>query len=88
MNTQPMEISPQEWQEILKIKVIKEMWGIWIEGPDAITAKEFSEQVYGVKFDFVSGGPGYVGDVFILMGDALNEPVTIIRDGEARLKIM
>ena len=88
MNTQPMEISPQEWQEILKIKVIKEMWGIWIEGPDAITVKEFSEQVYGVKFDFVSGSPGYVGDIYILAGDSLSEPVTLIRDEDGRLKIL
>ncbi len=88
MNTQPMEISPQEWQEILTIKDIQDMWGVWIEGRDAITAKEFSEQVYGVKFNFVSGCPGYCGDVYILMGDSLNEPVTLIRDENGRLKIV
>jgi hypothetical protein len=34
-----------------------------------------------VKFDFVSGiAPGYVGDSYILDGDALGEPVTLIRE--------
>ena len=35
--------------------------------------------VYGVKFDFASGAPGYVGDLYILHGDALGEPMVFIR---------
>ena len=35
--------------------------------------------VYGVKFDFVSGGPGYVGDRYILRGAVLGEPMVLIR---------
>ena len=38
---------------------------------DGETAEAFSEMVYGVKFHFVSGSPGYVGDVYILQGDVL-----------------
>ena len=83
-----MKISPQDWQEILAIEAIQEMWGVSTEEPHAITAKDFSETVYGVKFDFVSGSPGYVGDVYILMGDSLDEPITLIRDREGQLEIM
>ena len=48
--------------------------GLDDEAPD-----EFADMVYGVKFDFVSGGPGYVCDLCILVGDAVGEPMTIIR---------
>ncbi len=43
--------------------------------------EQFASRVYGVKFHFVSGGPGYVGDLFILQGDALSEsaPIALIR---------
>ncbi len=34
----------------------------------------------GVKFDFASSmAPGYVGDLYILQGDALGEPIVLIR---------
>ena len=35
---------------------------------------------YGAKVDFVSGGPGYVGDSYVLQGDALGEPLSLIRE--------
>ena len=74
---QPLELSPTEWQEIAQISEIRHLWGLADESPE-----EFAAQVYGVKFNFVSGGPGYVGDLFILQGDALTDagPVVIIRD--------
>ena len=53
--------------------VVRESWGLDIE-----TAEQFAEMVYGVKFDFVSGSLGYVGDLYILHGDALGEPVVLI----------
>ena len=84
MSTQPFQISQEEWQEIFDLKDIKEMWGFL---DDDITAKDFSEMVYGVKFDFVSGCPGYVGDLYILQGDALGEPVVLVRDWDKKLKL-
>jgi hypothetical protein len=39
--------------------------------------------VYAVKYNFVSGSPGYVGDYFILAGDALGEPVQLVREDGA-----
>ena len=57
------------------IPAIQESWGIEDDEPP----EEFAEVVYGVKFHFSSGGPGYVGDLYILQGDALGEPMTVIR---------
>jgi hypothetical protein len=34
--------------------------------------------VYAAKFDFESGGLGYAGDLYILFGDALGQPVRLI----------
>ncbi len=73
----PQEISIAEWKEIIQLPVIKESWGL----EDDETPERFSDMVYGVKFDFLSGGPGYVGDLYILYGDALSgEPIVLIRE--------
>jgi hypothetical protein len=64
-----------EWKELMQLSVVRESWGI----EDDETPEQFAEMAYGVKFAFVSGGPGYVGDLYILSGDALGEPMTFIR---------
>jgi hypothetical protein len=71
----PQDISIVEWKEIMGLPVIQESWGL--DGSE--TPEQFAEMVYGVKFDFVSGSPGYVGHLYILQGDALGEPMTLIR---------
>lgn len=72
----PLEISIEEWKELMEMPEIRESWGI--EGDE--TPEQFADMVYGVKFDFASGGPGYVGDLYILHGDAMGEPLTLVRD--------
>lgn len=71
----PQNISLVEWAEIIQLPVIRESWGF----DEKETPEQFADMVYGVKFDFVSGGPGYVGDLYILHGDALGEPMVLIR---------
>lgn len=74
----PNEITLKEWQEISQLQVVRESWGLSDETPE-----EVSNMIYGVRFDFTSGGPGYSGDLYILSGDALGEPLTLIRrDGK------
>ena len=75
--TKPQEISMAEWQEIMRLPEIRDSWGI----EDDETAEQFASVVYGAKFDFVSGGPGYFGDLYILQGDALtgDAPLVLIR---------
>jgi hypothetical protein len=72
----PHGISIVEWKEIMEIPAIRESWGL--EGNE--TVEQFADMAYGVRFDFQSGGPGYVGDLFILHGDAMGEPMTVIRN--------
>lgn len=72
----PQDISMAEWRELMGVPVIRESWGL--EGDES--AEQFADMVYGVKFHFTPGiAPGYVGDLYILHGDALGEPITLIR---------
>jgi hypothetical protein len=84
-STKPIEISLPEWKEIMSLPEVREDWGL----DDEITPKEFASKVYGVKFHFISGSPGYVGDLYILKGDGAPEtiPMTIIRK-EGKLKVV
>ena len=73
---QPLAISNDEWKEIMQIPEVRESWGIKNE-----TAEQFADMVYGVKFEFTSGSPGYVGDLYILQGDTLtgDAPFILLR---------
>lgn len=70
----PFEISAAELQEIMRVPQVRDGWGL----DDDETAEEFSKMVYGVKFKFVSGSPGYVGDLYILQGDVLTGDAPLI----------
>lgn len=61
---------------MMQMPAIRESWGI----RDDETPEQFAAMVYGVKFRFSPGmAPGYVGDLYILQGDALGEPMSLIR---------
>jgi hypothetical protein len=79
----PQELSIAEWREIMQLPEVRESWGL----QDDETPEHFSDIAYGVKFHFSSGiAPGYVGDMYILSGDALGEPFTLIRyEGKLQL---
>ena len=73
----PQELSMAEWNELMHIPAIREMWGL----EDGDSTEQFAEMVYAVKFRYSAGMmPGYVGDLYILHGDAMGEPVTLIRN--------
>ena len=79
MNNKPIEISTPEWREIMSLEHVRDGWGL----DDDITPEDFSGMVYGAKFGFVSGSPGYVGELYVITGDALEQPVLIIRKNGA-----
>jgi hypothetical protein len=62
----PMELTKAEWEEVALHPAVQGAWGLTDETPE-----EFASQVYAVKFNFHSGAPGYVGDLYILQGDML-----------------
>jgi hypothetical protein len=74
----PQEISLAEWEEIRALPYIGQIWGL----TEDETTEWFSSLVYGVKFDFVSGSPGYVGPLYILQGDVLtgDPPIVLVEE--------
>ena len=85
MNNKPSALTSQEIKEIGAIEDIQQMWG-------AENAAEMEEllnnTVYAVKFDYQSGSPGYVGDYFILQGDALGEALELIRSKDGAITLL
>ena len=82
----PHSPSPAEWKEIMVVPTVRDAWGIERDtNPD-----EFSSLVYAVRFNFCSGSPGYVGDLFILQGDVLtgDEPMVLRRGDECELLVL
>ena len=81
----PLEISLAEWQEIMALPYVQQIWGLTDETPE-----QFAEWVYGAKFDFSSGSPGYVGDLYILQGDVLtgDPPLVFGRPNNGILQLM
>ena len=76
MNNKPNALTNDEINEIAAIRGIQEMWGA--NDIDDM-AGILRDTAYTVKFDFMSGGPGYVGDLYVLFGDTPDEPLRLIR---------
>ena len=83
-SNRPLPLTESEWREIIQLPLIRCSWGL-DHDPD-ITLDAWREGVYVAKFDFVSGCPGYAGDLFVLMGDELMAcPIVLIRDRSGKL---
>lgn len=65
--------------EIIAIPEVREGWGL----EDDASVHEFKSQVYGVKFDYMTGGPGYFGDLYLIQDDSLQSPLAFIRQNGA-----
>jgi hypothetical protein len=81
---EPISISQDEWQEIMTLPVVRDSWGI----EDDETLEEFLSMVYGVKFNFESGSPGYVGELYILQGAYLTgDPPLVLGREDGKLTV-
>jgi hypothetical protein len=81
-NPNPQNLTEAEWKELGSIPVIRESWGL----EDDQDPLELSSLAYGAKFNFVTGiMPGYVGDLYVLQGDALGEPMVLRRNKDGKL---
>ena len=75
----PHPLTHEDWKQIIAIPAVREAWGL----EDDATPSDFAGTVYAAKFDFVSGSPGYFGDLYILQGDALTgDPPMVLRRAE------
>jgi hypothetical protein len=85
MDNKPHALTSKEIKEIAALDEIRQMWG-------AESAADMEEMldttVYAVKFNYHSGSPGYVGDYFILQGDALGEAVELIRNKDGKIEFI
>lgn len=86
MDTKPHALTNAEISEIAAVRAVQQMWG-------AETAEEMADilrqSACAVRFDFISGSPGYCGDVFLVLGDALESPLMLVReDGRGPLQIV
>jgi hypothetical protein len=79
----PHTLTEAEWRELGGLTVVRESWGLQ-DDQDSI---ELASLAYGARFDFVSGTPGYVGDLYLLQGDALSEPMVLRRDANGKLVV-
>jgi hypothetical protein len=79
-NHQPLAIMPAEWKEIAALPFVRDMWGL----SEDSAPEELASQVYGVKFNFMSGSPGYIGELFIIQGEYLSgdPPLMLIREND------
>ena len=70
----------------MSIPAVRESWGI--EG--GTTPPDFAAEVYAARFNFVSGSPGYVGDLFIIQGSHLtgDAPFVLRRDEGGKLIVV
>ena len=72
----PHPLSQEDWKQIIAVPAVREAWGL----EDDATPNDFAGTVYAAKFNFVSGSPGYFGDLYILQGDALTgDPPMVLR---------
>ena len=86
MNNKPIALTSADIKEIADFEAIQELWG----AENAAEMADILEHTaYAVKFEYVSGSPGYVGDYYIIQGDALGEnPVQMIRQEGNLLRIL
>lgn len=78
----PRALTQQEWSEIAAIEFVRESWGLSVD--DA--GNELAGSTYGAHFDFMSGGPGYIGDVYVITPDILGSaPLVFIRDKDGQI---
>jgi hypothetical protein len=85
-DTTPKALSESELEELAAFEPLWELWDV----ENASDMLNILKQSYCVKFKFMSGGPGYWGDLFIIQGDALSEgpPTELTRDRDGHLELV
>jgi hypothetical protein len=79
----PHKLTEAEWRELESLIVVRESWGL----EEDQNPLDLASLAYGARFNFVSGSPGYIGDLYLLQGDALAEPLVLRRGENGRLMV-
>lgn len=80
----PYELTAQEWAEVAAVREVVE--GFEDEPDPAVWLAEYA---YGVRFDYQTDGPRYVGPLYLLQGAGAPEtrPMAFVRT-DRRLKVV
>lgn len=83
----PNELTAQEWEDVAAVRAVQEGFGLEDEDDPA---GWLSEQAYGVRFDYQTDSPGYVGPLFLIQGAGSpdNRPLTFIRNANGQLELV
>lgn len=74
MKTTPRAISPKELRLIAAIPDVRDLWGM----ETAEDVKQFVAAAQGAVIPYVSDGPEYAGELFVLLGGTVATPPTVI----------
>lgn len=78
----PFPISETDWRRIYQNPEVRACWGVSEEEfEDEQFFHHWKQTVYGARFNFTSGGPGYCGDLFLIVGDSPSKPLCLVRSG-------
>ena len=77
-STNPRALRPEEWDEIASLDLVREAWGL----RDPTPGTDLATLAYGAHFDFVSGAPGYLGDLYLVHDDAFGGPPLVLVRGD------
>ncbi len=79
----PIKLSERDWSELASLQLVKDSWGL----EDEADAGAFLAGIaYGVKFNFSPQTmPNYRGDLFLLCGDSVGEPLVLTRNEQGTL---
>lgn len=74
MNNNPQKLTRQEWDEIAKVKEVRQVWGMETKKD----VENWRGSAFAVKFNYISDGPGYVGDLFLILGGEPECPPVVL----------
>jgi len=77
----PYELTAQEWKEMAAVRAVQEGFGLEDEEDPAAWLAQYA---YGVRFDYQTDGPGYVGPLYLLQGAGSPEtrPMAFVQTGK------
>ena len=75
MTNQPFPLTTTEIKQIASISELQEMWG----AANSDELEQILDEVYTAKFRFMNASPGYIGDLFLLQPNELEESIPVIR---------
>jgi hypothetical protein len=69
----PTPLSQRDWVEIIALPEFQVAWGVTTE-----KVEDLIPRLYGARFDFTSGGPGYVGPLYLIYGDSVGSGAPLV----------